>query len=197
MNDTILINTLKTTYDVKESDGKTLCRFKCHIIKLYTNHGIVKYQYLHDDLNSVAIQGILEGIKTYDPQYGTKLTTWCFVKMREKVREFITDEDKLNGYIEEKIQEKRISTDEQKPAIINSDTIQFLTEAIKRISFRQAEVLRKHLGMDYYNGEKRQTFVDIAKDMGISKQRVQKIYQQGIKNLRKEFLKVYPELFRN
>jgi RNA polymerase sigma factor (sigma-70 family) len=199
MNDAILIHALKIDYEIKERDGETLCKFKYRIITKFSKYGDNKHQYLQDDLNSVAIQGIIEGIKSYNPQQGTKLTTWCFYKIMEKVREFIATEKKLKGVVEKAKQGQEYLTIsiEQSAEKINQDTVQFLTEALKKIPSRQALFIRSHLGMDKSNNGNGQTFVELAENAGVSKQRAQQIYNQGIKNLRKEFLKIYPELFQN
>lgn len=122
---------------------------------------------------------------------GMKLTTWCTFKMKEQIRYVISQELK---FVRSKDQE---SLSEGSVVPIDQSKIQLLIKALKKIPSKQAVVIRRYVGIDKASNGKRQTFSHIGKDIGLSKQRVQQIYQQGIKNLRKEFLKVYPESFRN
>ncbi len=193
MNDQELISELCQYYKLKEKDGKSLCKIKGRILRDCVRDE--KRPFIRhidsDDLNDAAILGIVEGINTYDAEKGTKLTTWCRYKIMEQVRKVIRQELKfIKGKEQENLGEEPVS-------LMNQVNIQVLINALEQIPSRQSVVIKKYIGLNDIRGEKRQTFSHIGKDMGVSKQRVQQIYQQGLKNLRKEFLRIYPELFRN
>ncbi len=167
-------------------------RLVAHVVKKYENYSSEK-----EDLLSIGTLGLIKGIDSYSLSKGTKLATYtarCIeneilmhIRSKKKSRNDISIHEPI-GYDKEgnEISLIDVITDNEvtfEDELIKKESIKELFDKINILSELEMDVICRRYGL---NGKRKQTQLEIANDLGISRSYISRIEKKAYIKLHKE-----------
>lgn len=169
-------------------------RLVVHVCKKYSTTNIDQ-----DDLLSIGTIGLIKGIKSFNVEKGSKLSTYVSRCIDNEVLMYLRSIKKLNAevYLNEPIGKDKDDNVITLEEVLENDSKSIEEEVdtkmkIKKMYYKIKEVLKDREKMIIelrfgLNGEKPKTQKEIAKMMGISRSYVSRIETKAIEKLAQEF----------
>jgi len=144
------------------------------------------YFFTEEELESLAWEGALRAVGSYNRRKGATLRTWIFTKANGAIKdalqkEQIRRERETQGSLT--IFETYRTKDESSDVEADEQRKDFVTEALATIDERTRDIITRH----FYEG---QTQAQIAAAIGISQSWCSRLYKRGMAQLKIELLKL-------
>jgi RNA polymerase sigma factor (sigma-70 family) len=146
----------------------------------------------YQELYQLAYMGYLKAQKNFNPEYGKMSLVYASKYIKQELiaanrREYkysnkmvhmTNPQDQEEGYSDNFIEEQPDNI-EEKQNITASPLVGKIADLLDLLHPKQAEILH-----DYYLADKPKRLVDIAKEKGVSKQRIHQLKQKGLDRIK-------------
>lgn len=142
-----------------------------------------------EDLYGVAVLGMIKAISLFDPDYGTRLSTYAYRPVTQALDYYLKQEDSI---VRQPLKKRRLSTTEiiDLGSVVEHRQTPESEDAIKQ-SLKHCTTFERNLLIDHY--VKGLSYREIGIGMGVSRQRVEQIIKQAILKIRRKHEVSYEE----